>query len=86
MTLGDIAAFHEWLERDDPPYSLMRSIRDWIDRLDHAPWQAPSDEIREMTVHGEYQIREATVRGVEIIYKEEYSTGRVDLIHVGTRP
>lgn len=85
MALGDEGAFNEWLEREDPPYSLMRSIRAWIDRLDEAPWQAPSDEISEMTVRGEYQVRSAVVDGVEVIYKEEYSTRRVDLIHVGTR-
>jgi hypothetical protein len=84
MALGDIGAFHEWLDREDPPYSLMRSIRAWIDGLDQAPWQAPSVEITEMTVLGEYQIREAVVNGVEIIYQEEYSTGRTDLIYVGT--
>jgi len=82
MPLGDIGAFHEWLEREDPPYSLMRSVRAWIDGLDVAPWQAPSRPIAEMTVEGEYQTRQAIVNGIEIIYKEDFPTGVTDLIDV----
>jgi hypothetical protein len=54
--------------------------------LREEPWQAPSEQIMEMTVLGEYQTREATVLGVEIIYQEDFSTGKTNLIHVETAP
>jgi hypothetical protein len=76
MALDDVGAFHEWLDREDPPYSLVVSVKAWIDGLDEEPWQAPSEQSMEMTVLGEYQTREATILGVEIIYQEVYSTGK----------
>ncbi len=82
MALGDVGAFHEWLDRENPPYKLVRSVEAWIERLEEAPWQAPSTELSEMTVPGEYQVRAAVVDGVEVIYKEEYPTGVTDLIAV----
>jgi hypothetical protein len=85
MALEDVGAFQEWLEREDPPYSLMASVKAWIEGLDDATWQAPSAPIVEMTVSGEYQTREATILGIEVIYQEIYSTGRTDLIYVGRR-
>lgn len=86
MALFDIEAFYEWLQREDPPYSLVVAVKAWIDGLDDAPWQAPSSQIDEMTVLGEYQTRQATVQGVDVIYQEQFLTGRTDLIHVGSRP
>jgi len=85
MALGDLGAFHAWLESEDPPYSLMVGVRAWIDGLDATPWQAPSAVIAEMTVEGKYQTREATILGIDVVYQEDYSTGRTDLIHVGSR-
>ena len=73
------------MEREDPPYKLVRSVEAWIEGLDEEPWQAPSEQIMEMTVLGEYQTREATILGVEIIYQEDFLTGTTDLIHVRTR-
>jgi hypothetical protein len=52
--------------------------------LENEPWQAPSEQIMEMTVLGEYQTREATILGVEVIYQEDFSTRTTDLIYVGT--
>ncbi len=86
MALGDVGAFHDWLEREDPPYSLMVGVKAWIDGLDAAPWQAPSVVIEEMTVEGEYQTREATILGIDVIYQENYPTRKTDLIYVGSRP
>jgi hypothetical protein len=85
MGLEDVRALHEWLVREDPPYSLMVGVRAWIDGLDGSPWQAPSAVMEEMTVIGEYQIREATILGIDVIYKEDYSTGKTDLIYVGSQ-
>jgi len=82
----NVGAFHDWLEREDPPYSLMVGVKAWIDGLNAAPWQAPSTVMAEMTVEGEYQTREATILGVDVIYQEEYSTGKTDLIFVGSWP
>ena len=82
MALGDVGAFHDWLEREDPPYSLVRSVEAWIERLGSVPWQAPSRPIAEMTVEGEYQTRQAVVNGVAVIYSEDYPTGVTDLIDV----
>jgi hypothetical protein len=84
MGLEDIAAFDDWLESEDPPYSLLRSVRAWIDGLDDAPWQAPSVEISEMTVPGDYQTRQAIILGIEVIYQEDYSSRKTNLIHVGS--
>lgn len=70
MALGDVGAFHDWLEREDPPYSLMVGVKAWIDGLDAAPWQAPSVVIEEMTVEGEYQTREATILGIGYLSRE----------------
>ena len=86
MALDDVGAFHDWLEREDPPYSLMVGVKAWIDVLGAAPWQAPSVVMEEMTVEGEYQTREATILGIDVIYQEDYSTGKTNLIYVGSRP
>ena len=83
MALGDIGAFYEWVEREDPAISLGIAIKSWIDRLDRAAWQAPSTPIDELTVDGEYQIRFATYLEVDIWDQEVYATGKIDLIHVG---
>ena len=82
MPLGDAAAFYDWLIREDPSYSLLTAVKSWIDGLDSAPWQAPSVPWEHMSVPGEYQVRSAVVDGVEIIYKEDYSTQTTDLIDV----
>lgn len=86
MPLGDVGAFHEWLEREDPPYKLVRSVEAWIEGLEEEPWQAPSAVMEEMTIEGEYQTREATILGIDVIYQEDYSTGITDLIYVGSQP
>jgi hypothetical protein len=86
VALSEAEAFEEWVHREDPPYSLVVSVKEWIDRLEDAPWQAPSSQIDEMTVLGEYQTRQATVQGIDVIYQEDFLTGRTDLIHVGSRP
>ena len=86
MPLGDVGPFREWLEREDPPYKLVRSVEAWIAGLEEEPWQAPSAVMEEMTVEGEYQTREATVLGVDVIYQEDYATGTTHLIYVGSRP
>jgi hypothetical protein len=39
-----------------------------------------------MSVEGEYQIRTATLLGIEVIYKEQFADGRVDILHVGKSP
>jgi hypothetical protein len=85
VPLGDVEAFHEWLDREDPPYKLVRSVEAWIAGLEDQPWQAPSAVIEEMTVEGEYQTREATILGIDGIYQEDYATGTTDLIYVGSR-
>ena len=85
MSLGDIGAFEEWLAREDPPYSLLSVVKGWIERLDSAPWQAPSVPVDFMSVEGVSQVREAVVEGVDILYSEDYATGRTDLLHVGSR-
>jgi hypothetical protein len=86
VALGDIGAFYEWVEREDPAISLGIAIKSWIDRLDRAAWQAPSTPIDELTVDGEYQIRFATYLEVDIWDQEVYATGKIDLIHVGAHP
>jgi hypothetical protein len=83
MALNDVEAFREWLEREDPSYLLMRAVRNWIDGLDAAPWQAPSSPITEMSVEGQSQVREATIFGIDVIYEENFQTGDINLIHVG---
>ena len=42
--------------------------------------------MEEMTIEGEYQTREATILGIDVIYQEDYSTGITDLIYVGSQP
>lgn len=82
MPLGDIRPFDDWLQREDPPVSLMRAVKNWIDGLDHAPWQAPSVPIAEMSVEGEFQTRSAVVLGIEILFHETYATQITDLLDV----
>lgn len=84
MPLGDVGAFHEWVAREDPLYSLVAAVESWIGGLDGAPWQSPSAPIDELSVAGDFQTREAVVSGVEILYQEHYASGRVDLIDVRT--
>ncbi len=57
MALGDVDAFHEWLERENPPYKLVRSVEAWLEGLENAPWQAPSEQVMEMTILGQYHPR-----------------------------
>ena len=86
MSLGDVGAFYDWLERENSPAPLMEVVKTWIESFGHAAWQAPSVPVPEMSAPGEYQIREAIVSGIDVIYQEDSLTGRTDLIHVGTRP
>ena len=86
MSPDNLGPFYEWEDRENPPYSLGVAIRAWIDRLDQAPWQLPSIPIPEMTVEGEYQTRIATVLGVDIFYQEHYSSRKIALTYLGTRP
>ena len=98
MPLRDITAFYEWIEREDPAISVVVAIKAWIDGLMENPWQSPSEPIEILSVPGEYQVREAVLFGVEIIYKEQYPTedvgsvdndiyptGPIDLIDLRTR-
>jgi hypothetical protein len=62
------------------------AIRGWIEGLGTAPWQYPSEPMPELSVEGEYQIRTATLLGIEILYQETYADGNVDLIHLGKSP
>jgi hypothetical protein len=86
VPLGDLGAFTEWAHRDNPPYLLGVAIRGWIERLSVSPWQYPSAPVPEMSVEGEYQVRTATLLGIEIFYREAYVDGKVDLLHVGKAP
>jgi len=86
-----MAVFHRWVEREEPAYSVGVTVRAWIDRLDRNPWQAPSEKWPEMSVDGEYQIRSATILGVDIVYREVYpkdgiGSGPVDLLDVRRHP
>ena len=83
----DWGVFRAWVEDEDPSYTLGIAVRAWIERLDQAPWQYPSAPVSDMSVEGEYQVRFATVFGVDVIYGESYPTdgspaGPVDLIDV----
>jgi len=62
------------------------AIGGWIERLGESPWQYPSAPMPEMSVEGEYQIRTATLLGIEIFYQETYADGMVDVFHVGKSP
>jgi hypothetical protein len=86
VPLGDLAAFTEWAQRDNPAYLLATAIRGWIEGLGESPWQYPSEPIPEISVEGEYQIRTVIILGIETFYQETYANGMVDLIHVGTSP
>ena len=65
---------------EDPPISLLLSLSrrgSTVSAITHGP----SEPIEILSVPGEYQVREAVLFGVEIIYKEEYPTedvGSVD--------
>jgi len=48
-------------------------------------WQAPSSPIPEMSLEGQYQVREANIFGIDVIYEEYFDTGDTNLIHVGRR-
>jgi hypothetical protein len=97
VPLRDITAFYEWIEREDPPISVVVAVKAWIDGLDENPWQAPSEPVEVLSVSGQYQTREAVVFDVDILYQEEFPidaadrvqqanpTGPVDLIDVRGR-
>jgi len=84
VPLGDIDPFWEWLEREDPRFNEVTLVRQWIERAGEAPWLEPSVEIPELSDKPMHQVRQVVVpeTTVEVIYRETYATGAVDLIAV----
>ena len=82
MPLRDTAAFDEWVARSHPSLELTDLVRDWVQGLDAAPWQAPSIPFPELSDQPDYEVRSAEVAGVDVFYRHEYATGNIDLIGI----
>lgn len=86
VPLRDTSALEEWARRDDPAYSVWRTVSEWVEGLSVAPWQAPSAPFPELSDLPHYEIRTAElagVGGVEVFYRREYDGELIDLIWVG---
>jgi hypothetical protein len=90
VPLGNLDAFREWVERDDPKYRDARPVEAWIAQLAEKPWARPSRPVPEISNQPEYEVRAALLPdadGVEVIYRHTYdpggAVGTVDLIWVG---
>ncbi len=86
MPLGDISAFHEWVEREGPSRVIWSIGRTWIAELTDRSYQAPSIPVPEFSRQPESEIRYAELPetgGVVVLYIHHYATEIVDLIYVG---
>jgi hypothetical protein len=87
VSLGDIQAFHRWVETERPWYAVGIAVADWIRRAGETPWLAPSVPIPELSFDDRQTrvaVLELTGETVEILYREIYATQLVDLIEVRT--
>ena len=84
MALGDVGPFWEWVNRDNPTYIEGTLVQEWIVDAGEAPWQAPSFPIPQLGNQPNDEVRRAVVpdTNVEVIYRQTYATGVIDLIAV----
>jgi len=89
VPLPDKSALREWGQRENPPYVTWQIVDLWINKLNSAPWQAPTIPFPEMSDLPHYEIRAAEIPGtdgVEIVYRPEFEGELIDLIWVGKIP
>ncbi len=84
-----MAAYSEWVERDDPRFSVARVVLEWIEAAGETPWRWPSvtlDDLSERGMDaGSYDWRQVVVPGtggVEVYYRHWYQSDRVDVVAV----
>ncbi len=61
MPLRDVAAFHEWIARENPSAAAQRVVRAFISDLAVRPWRAPSVPIAELSAQPDYEMRTAVL-------------------------
>ena len=86
MPLRDVSPLAEWARREDPRYSVWRTVAGWVALLDTDPWRSPSRPLPEMSDLPHYEIRTAEVKGsggVEVLYRRTFEGEVVDLLWVG---
>ena len=84
--LGDTAPFDEWADRDDPPLSVWRTVKAWIDTAGNRPWLYLSVPVEDLSNRPFDEVRSAVVPGtaVQVYYRHQYATNIVDVIAVVT--